>query len=133
MARPPIELDWEQIDLYLQCQSTLNEVAMFCHCSHDTIERACKRDKGMSFGQYAEEKREGGKISLRRAQWQKAVDKQDTTMLIWLGKQYLNQKDTKDIKAEVQQTTIPQLEEMTKDELKALIGEPNDFINEPTN
>lgn len=34
-----------------------------------------------------------GKASLRRAQWVKAVKEGNTTMQIWLGKQYLGQRD----------------------------------------
>lgn len=33
-----------------------------------------------------------GRMSLRRKQWQ-AVENGNTTMLVWLGKQYLRQKD----------------------------------------
>ena len=126
MGRPKIILDWDQIALYLQYQCTLTEVAAFCHCSHDKIENACKQEQGMTFSEFAEIHRKEGLGALRRAQWNKAVEKMDSTMLIWLGKQYLNHKDTKDIKAQVEQTTIPQLEEMTKEELKALLGEPDD-------
>lgn len=34
-----------------------------------------------------------GKISLRRAQFEAAVENKNPTMMIWLGKQYLDQKD----------------------------------------
>ena len=37
--------------------------------------------------------REDGKKSLRRAQFQKALNG-DTKMMVWLGKQYLGQKDS---------------------------------------
>ena len=134
MGRKMIELDFEEIDKLLELQCTLKEIAAWCRCSEDTIEKATKRQQGMSFREYSDERRQAGLQSLRRAQWQKAVDKQDTTMLIWLGKQYLNQKDTKDIKAQVEQTTIPQLEDMTAEELKALLGEPDDSdINKDSN
>lgn len=33
-----------------------------------------------------------GRVSLRRSQWQ-AAQKGNAALLIWLGKQYLNQKD----------------------------------------
>ena len=36
------------------------------------------------------------KVVLRRAQWEKAMDG-DTRMLIFLGKQYLGQKDSPDM------------------------------------
>ena len=37
------------------------------------------------------------KLALRKAQWEKAMEG-DTKMLIFLGKQYLGQKDTPDMK-----------------------------------
>ncbi len=39
---------------------------------------------------------EGGKASLRRLQWKGAMDG-NSTMLIWLGKQYLDQSDKKEL------------------------------------
>jgi hypothetical protein len=35
-----------------------------------------------------------GKVALRRAQWRNAIEKNNVTMQIWLGKNVLNQTDT---------------------------------------
>lgn len=45
------------------------------------------------FGNLLDAGKQKGKQSLRRAQWEKAVNG-DTRMQIFLGKQYLGQKDT---------------------------------------
>ena len=45
----------------------------------------------MNFSEVFKEKRGLGKISLRRSQWRLA--EKSATMAIWLGKQYLGQKD----------------------------------------
>ena len=45
----------------------------------------------MNFSEVFKEKRGLGKISLRRNQWRLA--EKNATMAIWLGKQYLGQKD----------------------------------------
>jgi IS30 family transposase len=132
MPRKTIEIDIDELDKLLEIQCTLREIAGWFRCSEDTIEKAVKRQTGIRYKDYAEERRVAGLKSLRRAQWQKAVDKQDTTMLIWLGKQYLNQRDYKDINAKVEQTVIPQLEEMSKEELKALLGESDDDTDTDT-
>lgn len=92
MARPRIELNWTEIDKLCALQCTQEEIAQFCECSVDTLERASQREHEMSFAEYFEEKRGKGKIALRRQQWQVAM-KGNVSMLIWLGKQYLNQKD----------------------------------------
>lgn len=41
--------------------------------------------------------RESGKASLRRLQW-KAANAGNTTMLVWMGKQYLSQTDRQDLR-----------------------------------
>ena len=35
-----------------------------------------------------------GKVALRRAQWKNAIEKNNVTMQIWLGKQCLGQSDS---------------------------------------
>ena len=67
------------------------EIAGFFDCSHDTLERWCKREYGVCFNEVFDRKRVGGKISLRRAQFQ--IAQKNAVMAIWLGKQYLDQKD----------------------------------------
>jgi hypothetical protein len=39
---------------------------------------------------------EGGKMSLRRHQW-RALEEGNTTMLVWLGKQYLGQREKNEV------------------------------------
>lgn len=95
-GRPKIEVDWQQFDKLCQIQCTLREIAEFFQCSEDTIERRCKEVKGMGFAEYFEQKRGLGKISLRRMQWQTAIDG-NVTMQIWLGKNYLEQSDKQEI------------------------------------
>jgi DNA-binding CsgD family transcriptional regulator len=45
------------------------------------------------FGDLIDKARSQGKKALRRAQFEKAVQDKDPRMLIFLGKQYLSQKD----------------------------------------
>lgn len=40
-----------------------------------------------------EQGKQVGLLSLRRAQFQKAIEEKNPTMMIWLGKQYLGQRD----------------------------------------
>ena len=73
-------------------QCTEEEIAAIFDVSVATLERWCKNEYGRGFAEVFREKRQKGKASLRRRQWQKANDG-DTTMLIFLGKQYLGQAD----------------------------------------
>lgn len=95
-GRPKVKIDWEQFDklCYLQC--TIAEIAHFFDCSHDTIERAVKREKKMTFASYYSIKKEGGRIAVRRKQYQ-IMESGNVAMAIWLGKQILGQRDKQEI------------------------------------
>lgn len=92
MARPLKEINWQEVDKLCSIQCSEEEIAQFLGVSIATLYRAAKREHGMSFDEYFAQKRGVGKTSLRRAQWLSA-QKGNPTMLIWLGKQYLAQRD----------------------------------------
>lgn len=72
-------------------QCTLAEIADWFDCSEDTIERWCKREYGMTFADCFKKYSASGRMSLRRAQFRLA--EKNAAMAIFLGKQYLGQKD----------------------------------------
>lgn len=72
-------------------QVTDAEVAAFFNVSKATFIRAKKKHKWIE--EVLEAGRNEGKLSLRRAQWRKAVTGGHPTMLIWMGKQHLGQVD----------------------------------------
>jgi hypothetical protein len=98
MGRPRIEIDWNQFNKLCSIQCTLEEIAGWFSCSVDTIENRVKEVHGITFSEYFRQKRSGGKISLRRKQYETALAG-NTTMLIWLGKQYLEQSDKQEIES----------------------------------
>lgn len=96
MARPRKEIDKKEFESLLFIQCTLSEVTAYFDnkldgCSEDTIERWCKRTYGKSFADVSREKRDVGKISLRRMQWRLA--EKSAAVAIFLGKNYLGQTD----------------------------------------
>lgn len=91
MARPRIEIDKAQFEKLCSIQCTQEEIAGFFNCSPDTIERWCKREYKAGFAEVYSKKRGIGKISLRRSQFRMAET--NPTMAIWLGKQYLGQRE----------------------------------------
>lgn len=95
MARPRIQIDMEQFKGLCNIQCTLAEIASWFKCSEDTIERWCKRELNMSFADAFKTYSVGGKISLRR--WQFKMAETNVSMAIWLGKQYLGQKEQQEI------------------------------------
>lgn len=91
MARPRIEIDEDQFKKLCAIQCTLEEIASWFKCSTDTIERWCIRKLKMSFADAFKIHSADGKISLRRTQFKMA--EKSPAMAIFLGKQYLGQKD----------------------------------------
>lgn len=94
MGRPTKEINWPQIESLCKIQCTCSEIASVTGFSEDLIGDACKREFGMTFPEYYKVHSDGGKMSLRWAQFKKAVIDGHPTMQIWLGKQMLNQKDS---------------------------------------
>jgi len=92
----PIQINWDEFDKLCGIQCTIEEIASWYNCSVDTIENVVKRDKKQKFSEYFSKKRGVGKISLRRKQYQVAMDG-NPTMLLWLGKQYLGQTDKQEV------------------------------------
>ena len=78
---------------------TGEEIASVLGCSYDTFARRVKADFGISCAEYIKEKAGKGRASLRRLQF-KSAEGGNTTMLIWLGKQHLGQKDKTDFSSE---------------------------------
>ncbi len=83
-GRPPLDIDPEQVERLSAIHCTHEEMAAVLGCSTDTLVRR--------FADRIEKGRERGKASLRRRQFEMAMAG-DRTMLIWLGKQYLEQAD----------------------------------------
>lgn len=90
-GRPPKEIDQNQFENLCQMQCTNDEICAWFNVTDKTLSNWCKRTYGKSFSDVYAEKRRLGHISLRRAQFQLA--KKSAAMGIWLGKQYLGQKD----------------------------------------
>ena len=95
MARPRKEIDQKDFESLCALQCTREEICGFFDISEKTLDSWCKRTYGQSFSLVFNQKRGKGKISLRRAQFRLA--EKNANMAIWLGKQWLGQKDTVEI------------------------------------
>ena len=91
-GRPRVTFEWDELNKLCSLQCTLIEIAYFFGCSVDTIERRVKSVKNETFADYYKKASSEGKISLRRAQYNKALEG-NVPMLIWLGKNALGQSD----------------------------------------
>ena len=91
MGRPRAQIDQKQFENLCKIQCTKLEICAWFGVTDKTIDRWCKDSYKRTFSEVYAEKREGGKISLRRMQWQLA--EKNASLSIWLGKQYLGQRD----------------------------------------
>lgn len=92
MGRPRKEIDRLQFERLCGIQCTEEEIAGIFDCSVDTIENWCKRTYKTTFSEVYKIHSASGKASLRRTQFKLA--ERSAAMAIFLGKQYLGQKDT---------------------------------------
>lgn len=113
MARPKFKIDYDMVEKLAGIQCTQQEIASFLGCSVDTLQR------DETFCGIYKKGMESGKMSLRRTQFRLA--EKNPTMAIWLGKQYLNQRDRQEIVAEVDNKN--NYKELSVEELKKLAGE----------
>lgn len=95
-GRPKIKIDKESFEKLCLMHCTLIEIAGFFDCSEDTIERWCVERYKTNFADVYKRKSAKGNISLRRSQFQSA-EAGNVTMQIWLGKQWLGQKEQAEI------------------------------------
>ena len=89
-GRPRLEFDLRQVEELGKIQSTLPELAAVVGCGLSTVKDRLENDP--EFSAAYKSGLEAGKSSLRRLQWKAALGG-NITMQIWLGKQYLGQRD----------------------------------------
>jgi hypothetical protein len=92
-GRPEVKFDMLQLEKLCHINATQREIAAFFSCSVDTIQARIKNDP--KFAETMERGYMGGRSSLRRKQMEVALEG-NPTMLIWMGKQLLEQRDSLD-------------------------------------
>lgn len=104
-GRPKIEWSEQQYKTFeglCAIQATVEEIENVLDIDHKTIDRLCKErykdcnGNPMNYSQAYAKFSSTGKMSLRRQQY-KAAEAGNTSMLIWLGKQYLGQKEQQEV------------------------------------
>ncbi len=119
MARPRKEIDQKQFENLCGLQCTLEEICGWFGITDKTLNTWCKRTYNASFSDVFRQKRGAGKISLRRSQWRLA--EKNANMAIWLGKQYLGQREQVSIEGgvEVQDDSLSRSLRELAEELKS--------------
>lgn len=122
-----IEIDWKVVDdLFIAgCPGT--EVAGRIGCHPDTLYKRIEDKYDTAYSAYLQEKRSKGDALLRAHQYAKALgltDKGDNTLLIWLGKCRLKQRDTD------QQDLSPHHEALSRDDVNFKLQAENALLKQ---
>jgi hypothetical protein len=88
MARPKLDIDPDQVELLASFGCSTIEIARLHNCDDSTIRNRFRNE--------LERGRENMKIKLRQLQWKQA-ENGNTSLLIFLGKQYLGQSDRNEL------------------------------------
>ena len=86
-----LKIDRDNFEKLCEMQCTLVEIANFFDCTPDSINKWCKKTYHRTFQRVYDAKRTSGLASLRRNQFR--LSETNAPMAIFLGKQYLGQRD----------------------------------------
>lgn len=98
-SKPMTDKEFRQLVELIKIQCTRDEICEVLGMSDTTLTRriAERKIEGVTNFEALYKKHQGeGKASLRREQW-KAAQSGNPTMLVWLGKQVLGQKDRQEV------------------------------------
>lgn len=103
-GRPRKKLDAQTFEQLCKLMCTKEEICGVLDLSDKTLDKLCQETYKASYSEVYKNKSAGGKMSLRRSQFK--LSETNATMAIWLGKQYLGQRDVQDINIEDRRPTI---------------------------
>ena len=115
MGRPKKEIDYDTVEKLASIQCTQEEIATFLDLSVRTLQR------DEEFCRLYKKGIENGKMSLRRYQFKLA--EKNTSMAIFLGKQYLGQKDVIEQTNKLEESPILKLEIVNNEDLESSMYE----------
>lgn len=93
MPTTEIPIDWKIVDKMLQAGCDGVQIAARIGCCPDTLYNRTQAKFNLAFSAYAAIKRANGDSLLHETQFEVATVDKDKTMLIWLGKQRLGQRE----------------------------------------
>ena len=94
-GRPEIEIDWKRVENMIIGGANGSQVSAALGVHSNTLYDRVKKQYGINFSEFYDKFREKGNQLLHNKQFDVAL-KGNTTMLVWLGKQRLEQKDSKE-------------------------------------
>ena len=88
---PEKPIDWKMFEQLCHIQCLQAEIASFFKLTDETLHARVKKNYGEEYSVVYKKYSDGGKSSLRRMQYRLA--EKNVAMCIWLGKQYLDQRE----------------------------------------
>jgi hypothetical protein len=132
MCRTEKHIDWDRVDELLEHSCLGTEIAAYFDMHPNTFYDRVLNKFNITFTEYSSKKKQKGNALIREAQFKKAVKKLDNTMLIWLGKQRLGQRETPTDIGLSEDTIKPLLAVMAQiSQLQALNNADKSISNEP--
>jgi hypothetical protein len=125
MGRPPTEtakIDKVELEKLMRMGVSEREVMDWFDVSLKTLVRYIKKEFDLTFVQMRDKSFIRTKIAIKRAQIEKAL-KGDNTMLIWVGKQYLGQRDKHENETELTVVASPMTPEQAREFVKKVESE----------
>ncbi len=118
-------IDLNQVFVFGKFKATYETMADFYGVSERTIKRYMADEEG-EFCHHYKKGLADCKLKLSEAQMKLAIEDGNATMLVWLGKQHLGQKD----KSEVDQVNTNLNTELSKEEKKEALNRIKRQVNE---
>lgn len=127
-GRPAKEFDAAVFESLCRIQCTEEEICLVLKTSTKTLNAWCKRTYKKDFLQAYKQFSVNGRMSIRRAMFEKATKDKNTAMLIWLSKQYLGMQDT----VQVDQTEVLARLDAVLAGVKEAADNAEDVVDMPT-
>jgi len=119
-GRKKLKINWDKVDKALEAGANGVQCAAMLGVHPDTLYNKCKEVYKVDFSAYQQAKRERGNEKLLNAQYELAIKENDKTMLIWLGKQRLNQAEKREVKNDTTLKAKLDLSKLSNDQLAEL-------------
>lgn len=131
VGRPPKEVNWELFKELCEIHCTMDEISHILDIDDDVLRGKIKVKYGINFQEVHKKFSSSGKRNLRRDQFKLA--KRNAAMAIWLGKNYLDQKDNQPemvVSEETNKRYLDVIHQLTQLQSEALNSETTRSIKE---
>lgn len=92
-GRPQVKIDWGEASRLAQAGASGVQISAYFGIHYNTLVSRCRRDNKCDISDFFQQNKSKGDVLILAKQFEAAIKDKDKTMLIWLGKQRLGQKE----------------------------------------